>query len=136
MVARHVQLAPGKGCCGCTRRSCPSAFSGPLGSGCESSRKDPSGTEEAVNPTPDSAAQAGPGQQARACLPDNATLQTDGPLCFTDAHSPPPSPVDLHLCSFLGTPFSFLSPRGGHWSQSPGTQMIAHASSYLTILRN
>lgn len=88
--------------------------------------KDPSGTEEAVNPTPDSAAQAGPRQQARACLPDNATLQTDGPLCFTDAHSPPPpSPVDLHLCSFLGTPFSFLSPRGAGGGGDAGVRVQA-----------
>lgn len=98
-----------QGCCGFTPCSCQSVFPGTLGSGCENCSRDPLGAEKTVNKTP--TCSSGLSQAAaQSMVPRHATLQMDGPLGFPEA---PPllSPVNLHLCSVVDTPYSFLAPR-------------------------
>lgn len=90
----------------CTPRSCQSAFPGTLGSGNESCKKDPWGTEEAVKQTPNSAAQACPRQPARACLPDVPHSKPMNP-CASQKCTSPLTCKPLHV--FL--PFSPGTPR-------------------------
>lgn len=97
-----------QGCCGYTPCSCQSAFPGMLGSGCENCKRDPLGTEEAVNKTPKCSSGLVPGSQPED---GSQTCHTpDGRTPVFPRSLPPLSPVNLHPRSFVGTPYSFPAP--------------------------
>lgn len=97
-AARHVQLAPGRAAAAALHAAVSRHSQGRWGQAVRAVKKDPLGTEEAVNKTPNCS--PGLSQAASQSMPPrHATLQMNGPLCFTEAHTLvtcKPPPVFLH----------------------------------------